>query len=114
MTTTPTIPARTDSQAPDTLPWQQDQSLSYIARGVLADILTRPSDFAVSIDAYAAMALIEGRTRIAGAMRELTESGFLHHVRRATGAGTRVIVKFPAVDDCGDPTCSDCESEGVK
>ena len=93
---------------PGETPWQQDKYMSYTARGILADILSRPADFPVSVDTYAGLSLFEGRTRVASAMRELGAAGYLHHVRRRTGAGTTVKVRRPAVPECGDQTCSDC------
>lgn len=92
----------------EVLPWQQEKLLSFTARGILADILSRPADFPVSVDTYAELSLWEGRIRITKAMQNLTAYGYLHHVRRRTGAGTTVKVHQPPVLDCGDLTCIDC------
>ena len=71
----------------------RDPRLSYRARGVLAEILSRPDDWTASADALWRRArsergeLGEGRNALRAAFAELAATGYLHRVRRQAGRG---------------------------
>ena len=65
----------------------RDDRLSYLARGVLAEILSRPDDWSATVADLAARARGvrgdrgEGRDTVGAAFRELQEAGYLTRVR---------------------------------
>ena len=65
----------------------QDQRLSWLARGVLAGVLSRPMDWKTSAERIAAESPGEGRDAIRRALRELESAGYLRRtvVRNADG-----------------------------
>jgi hypothetical protein len=71
----------------------RDPRLSYLARGVLAEILSRPDDWATTADAIWRRARSErgkageGRGVVRGAFAELEAAGYLHRARRRRGRG---------------------------
>ncbi len=71
----------------------RDRRLSYQARGVLAEILSRPDDWVTSADAIWRRARSErgsageGRDVLRTAFAELAAAGYLHRERRRAGRG---------------------------
>lgn len=93
----------------------QDLELSFTAIGVLTDILSRPSDWEISAERYTKLRH-EGAVVIARAFRELTDKGYLHHVRyhvqtdKGARIGTQIHTwRIPRLD-CGTPGCADCKA----
>ena len=65
----------------------RDSRLSYKARGILIEILSRPDNWETSADALAASGP-DGRTAVLSGLRELREAGYLETVRRRREDGT--------------------------
>jgi hypothetical protein len=81
----------------------RDPQLSYAARGVLAEILSRPDDWATTADAIWARARRErgkkgeGRDVVRAAFAELETAGYLHRGRRR-GARGRFVTDVHVFD----------------
>ena len=65
----------------------RDSRLSYKARGILIEILSRPDNWETSADALAASGP-DGRTAVLSGLRELREAGYLTTVRQRLEDGT--------------------------
>jgi hypothetical protein len=71
----------------------RDERLSYCARGILAELLSRPRDWQATAEELWSEGRRhrpdggEGRRTIAGAFTELKEAGYLHAVRRQRSDG---------------------------
>jgi hypothetical protein len=71
----------------------RDERLSYCARGILADLLSRPSDWQATADELWSdgrrrrPGAGEGRRTIAAAFAELKQAGYLHAIRRQRDDG---------------------------
>jgi hypothetical protein len=71
----------------------RDPRLSYLARGLLGEMLSRPDDWATSADAIWRRARSErgsageGRDVLRAAFAELAAAGYLHRERRRVGRG---------------------------
>lgn len=84
----------------------RDPRLSYAARGVLAEILSRPDDWVTTADAIWRRARSErgtageGRGALRGVFAELADAGYLHRARRQRGRGrfTTELHVFDAPD----------------
>ena len=71
----------------------RDERLSFCARGILAELLSRPADWQATAeelweDGRQHRPGGEGRRTIAAAFAELVNAGYLHRVRRAREDGT--------------------------
>jgi hypothetical protein len=92
----------------------QDHELSFMARGILAYLVSLPDGSRESIKTLAGRSR-EGRTAVANAMRELETAGFLKRVKRHAGGaiGTELVVSdVPMVEPVG-PVIVDSTSVGV-
>lgn len=65
----------------------RDSRISYKARGILLEILSRPDNWETSADALAASGP-DGRTAVLSGLRELREAGYLETVRQRREDGT--------------------------
>lgn len=65
----------------------RDSRLSYKARGILIEILSRPDNWETSADALAASGP-DGRTAVLSGLRELREAGYLETTRQRLEDGT--------------------------
>lgn len=65
----------------------RDSRLSFKARGILLEILSRPDNWETSADALAASGP-DGRTAVLSGLRELREAGYLTTVRQRLEDGT--------------------------
>ena len=65
----------------------RDSRLSFKARGILIEILSRPDNWETSADALAATGP-DGRTAVLSGLRELREAGYLTTVRQRLEDGT--------------------------
>lgn len=65
----------------------RDSRLSFKARGILIEILSRPDNWETSADALAASGP-DGRTAVLSGLRELREAGYLTTVRQRLEDGT--------------------------
>jgi hypothetical protein len=65
----------------------RDSRLSYKARGILIEILSRPDNWETSADALAASGP-DGRTAVLSGLRELRETGYLQTTRTRLADGT--------------------------
>lgn len=87
----------------------RDTRLSYKARGILIEILSRPDNWETSADALAATGP-DGRTAVLSGLRELRETGYLETVRRRRDDGTfntiSVVYDTPQIEapESGFPT----------
>ena len=76
----------------------RDPRLSYLARGVLAEILSRPDDWVTGADAIWRRARSErgaageGRDALRSAFAELAAAGYLYRERRRAGRGRFITV----------------------
>ncbi len=81
----------------------RDPRLSYQARGVLAEILSRPDDWATGADAIWRRAKSErgkageGRNVLRSAFAELAKAGYLHRERQRLGRG-RFVTELHVFD----------------
>lgn len=71
----------------------RDRRLSYKARGILVDILSRPDNWQTSADALAALGP-DGRTAVLSGLKELREAGYLHTIRQRAEDGTFATVSL--------------------
>jgi hypothetical protein len=96
----------------------RDARLSYLARGVLAEILSRPDDWRTSADAIAARARTErgrageGRDKIRAIFAELEACGYLQRTRRR-GPGGRIVTDLHIYDVLAGRTDDDTGSTSV-
>lgn len=87
----------------------RDSRLSYKARGILIEILSRPDNWETSADALAASGP-DGRTAVLSGLRELREAGYLETVRRRREDGTfntiSIVYDTPQIEapESGYPT----------
>lgn len=90
----------------------RDSRLSYKARGILIEILSRPDNWETSADALAASGP-DGRTAVLSGLRELREAGYLETVRRRREDGTfntvSIVYDTPQIEapESGYPTSED-------
>lgn len=100
----------------------RDTRLSYRARGVLIDMISRPPDWKFSAERIARNSPKEGRDAIQTAMRELEAVGYLLRYRERLPNGrfqTVVMVSDLPLDDWAKPSAgvsggvSDALSDGV-
>ncbi|MFC8989934.1 hypothetical protein [Streptomyces sp. NPDC057115] len=77
----------------------RDQKLSYLARGILVEILSRPDGWETTADRLMEQARLyrgekrgEGRRAIRSAFAELEVCGYMHRVRTRTEKGRFVTV----------------------
>lgn len=87
----------------------RDSRLSYKARGILLEILSRPDNWQTSADALAASGP-DGRTAVLSGLRELRETGYLETVKQrdAEGRFSTISVIYDTaqvpVPESGSPT----------
>ena len=90
----------------------RDSRLSYKARGILIEILSRPDNWETSADALAPSGP-DGRTAVLSGLRELREAGYLETVRRRREDGTfntvSIVYDTPQIEapESGYPTSED-------
>ena len=94
----------------------RDERLSFTARGVLLDLLSRPADWRPTVETYRKLQTSPpSRRQISGAFSQLGAVGYLHRIRESTGRGgmvMRVFVYESPVQFCGDSRCADCQANG--
>lgn len=87
----------------------RDTRLSYKARGILLEILSRPDNWQTSADALAATGP-DGRTAVLSGLRELREAGYLETVKQRDEEGRfstiSIIYDTPQIErpESGNPT----------
>lgn len=74
----------------------QDPTLSYTAKGIYADLMSRPTDWKISVDALADASDKDGRHRVMNAVNELITAGVYHRVRARQGGVWRTFVVLTA------------------
>ena len=90
----------------------RDSRLSYKARGILIEILSRPDNWETSADALAASGP-DGRTAVLSGLRELREAGYLETTRQRLEDGTfntvSIVYDTPQIEapESGYPTSED-------
>lgn len=79
----------------------RDQRLSYLARGILVEILSRPDGWETTADRLVEQARLhrgetrgEGRRAIRAAFTELEACGYMHRVRTRTEKGRFTTVVY--------------------
>lgn len=96
----------------------RDERLSYVARGVLCELLSRPDDWDATADGIAAKAQAtraragEGRRAMRAVFAELTAAGYLVRVR-ARGDGGRVITVLHLYDRARCPEATEVPPSGM-
>ena len=96
----------------------RDDRLSYAARGVLCELLSRPDGWDVNADALAAEAQAkrakcgEGRRPMRGIFAELTAAGYLTRTRYRSADG-RVVTELHLYDQPQGPGCTDVPPPGM-
>ena len=71
----------------------RDTRLSFAARGVLVDMLSRPPDWEFSADRIAAGSPFEGRKAVLRCLREMEACGYLRRFReRGSNGRIRTVV----------------------
>jgi hypothetical protein len=71
----------------------RDGRLSYKARGILLDLLSRPDNWRTSADALAESGT-DGRTAVLSGLRELREAGYIVTVRKRAEDGTFATISL--------------------
>jgi hypothetical protein len=71
----------------------RDSRLSYKARGILVDILSRPDNWRTSADGLSDRGP-DGRTAVLSGLKELREAGYLHTIRQRAEDGTFATVSL--------------------
>lgn len=72
----------------------RDERLSYRARGILCDLLTRPEDWSPKADHLAAHSPREGQDAVLTALKEAEEAGYVHRVRERDAQGRLRTVTY--------------------
>lgn len=71
----------------------RDARLSYKARGILVDVLSRPDNWRTSADALAATGP-DGRTAVLSGLRELREHGYIQTIQQRAEDGTFATISL--------------------
>jgi hypothetical protein len=91
----------------------RDRSVSYLARGLLAEILSHQAGWRVTADEMAAGSPGAGRRAVHAAFRELRSAGYLHRVviRGTDGKLRTQLHAFSEPARCGTSGCQDCRQQ---